>query len=153
MNPRIFRRTAGIVLGALTLTHCALEVSIVRRGETPSSIWTHLRIKPERFDISGGWVNDGANHITKEFFLKTLKHLHVNTAHLANTPGYTDTGLYARYLLKYFSKLTPFETYDTDAMLPRPDASPAQPQQPRLGDGLKPAFGGHNPVAEAQPDY
>lgn len=121
----------------LPLTYCAVEVSAARRGETPSSIWTHLRIKPERFDISGGWVNDGANRVTNEFFLKTLKRLHVNTAHLANTPGYTDTSLYARYPLKYFNQLTPFATYDTDAMLPRIHAVEF------LGE---PQYGGGRPV-------
>jgi len=71
------------------------------------SLWAHLRIKPERFDISGGWVNDRWNSITNEVFLKTLKRLHVNTAHLQNTRGYTDTDLYTRYPLKYFGHLQP----------------------------------------------
>jgi hypothetical protein len=103
----------------LPLTYAAVEVSLVRAGGAPFAIWGHLRIKPERFDISGGWVNDRGNQVARDVFLKALKRLHVNTAHLAITPGYSDTDLYARYPLKYFNALTPVETYDTDAMLPR----------------------------------
>ena len=61
----------------------------------------------------------------------------MNTAHLANTPGYTDTALYARYPLKYFNQLTPLETYDTDALLPRIHAVEF------LGE---PQYGGGRPV-------
>jgi hypothetical protein len=121
----------------LPLTYCAVEVEVALGGGHAFSLWAHLRIKPERFDISGGWVNDRRNSITNELFLKTLKRLHVNTAHLANTPGYTDTGLYARYPLKYFNRLQPFATYDTDAMLPRIHAAEF------LGE---PQYGGGRPV-------
>jgi len=82
-------------------------------------------------------VNGGKNLIANEAFLKALKRIHVNTAHIANTPGYTDAELYARYPLKYFNKLTPFETYDTDAMLPRIHAVEF------LGE---PQYGGGHPV-------
>lgn len=120
----------------LPLTYAALEVRVQRDSQPPQSLWTHLRIKPEHFDISGGWVNEGGA-VTHEAFLKTLKRLHVNTAHLATTPGYTDTPLYARYPLKYFHQLTPFETYDTDALLPRIHAVEF------LGE---PQYGGGRPV-------
>jgi len=101
----------------LPLTYTAVEVQLGPPGSF--SIWGHLRIKTERFDISGGWVNDSRNSVAKEVFLKTLKRLHVNTAHLAINPGYSDTDLYTRYPLKYFQALTPVEIYDTDEMLPR----------------------------------
>ncbi len=117
----------------LPLTYCGVEVEVAPRAGKPFPLWAHLRIKPERFDISGGWVNP----VTSELFLKTLKRLHVNTAHLQNRPGYTDTDLYARYPLKYFNPLTPFATYDTDAMLPRIHAAEF------LGE---PQYGGGHPV-------
>ena len=117
----------------LPLTYAAVEVTLGRSGADAVSIWGYLRIKPERFDISGGWVSATAG----EAYLKTLARLHVNTGHLAITPGYSDTDLYARYPLKYFNKLTPFETYDTDAMLPRIHAVEF------LGE---PQYGGGRPV-------
>jgi hypothetical protein len=117
----------------LPLTYCALEVEVAPPDGKALSLWTHLRLKPERFDISGGWVNP----VTKELYLKTLRRMHVNTAHLQNTPGYTDTELYARYPLKYFNQLKPFETYDTDTMLPRIHAVEF------LGE---PQYGGGRPV-------
>lgn len=120
----------------LPLTYAAVEVELAGPDGKPFSIWSHLRIKPERFDISGGWVN-GGNHLKDELFLKTLKRLHINTAHIANTPGYTDTDLYEKYPLKYFNKLQPFEVYDTDEMLPRIHAVEF------LGE---PQYGGGKPV-------
>lgn len=123
--------------GPLPLTYAVIEVSLAHPEAAPFSVWGHLRIKTERFDISGGWVNDKKNCVASEVFLKALKRLHVNTAHLGVTPGYSDTELYARYPLKYFNKLTPFETYDKDEMLPRIHAVEF------LGE---PQYGGGRPV-------
>ncbi|MCB9784256.1 MAG: hypothetical protein H6751_14935 [Candidatus Omnitrophica bacterium] len=122
---------------SLPLTYTALEVQVGPPDEESFSIWGHLRIKVERFDISGGWVNDRRNSVTDEIFLKTLKRLHVNTAHLGITPGYSDTELYARYPLKYFHALKPVEIYDTDEMLARIHAVEF------LGE---PQYGGGHPV-------
>ena len=127
----------SVKTGPLPLTYAAVEVMLARAGGDAFSVWGYLRIKPEHFDISGGWVNGEGNPVASEVFLKALKRLHVNTAHLAITPGYSDTELYARYPLKYFNKLTPFETYDTDAMLPRIHAVEF------LGE---PQYGGGRPV-------
>ncbi|HOJ32824.1 MAG TPA: hypothetical protein PKY35_02665 [Candidatus Hydrogenedentes bacterium] len=121
----------------LPLTYAAVEVLVEHQDKHAESLWTFLRIKPERFDISGGWVNDAKNSITKEPFLKTLKRLHVNTAHIAETPGYSDSPLYEKYPLKYFNKLTPFHIYDADAQLPRIHAVEF------LGE---PQYGGGRPV-------
>lgn len=121
----------------LPLTYAVLEVELSGPGKGSSTLWAHVRIKPERFDISGGWVNDAENHVANEVFLKALKRIHVNTAHLAVTPGYSDTDLYERYPLKYFNALTPFDVYDTDAMLPRIHAVEF------LGE---PQYGGGRPV-------
>jgi hypothetical protein len=130
--------------GPLPLTYAALEVKVLDRAGQNRTLWAHLRIKRECFDISAGWVTgdvNGRNPITFEPYLKTLRRLHVNTAHLADTPGYTDStgpdGLYTRYPLKYFHKLEPFHHYDTDALLPRIHAVEF------LGE---PQYGGGRPV-------
>ena len=123
--------------GPLPLTYAVVEVMLSRPDRSTLSLWSHLRIKPERFDISGGWVNGGGNPVAKEVFLKALKRLYVNTAHIAITPGYSGTELQERYPLKYFNRLTPFGTYDTDEMLPQIHAVEF------LGE---PQYGGGRPV-------
>jgi hypothetical protein len=109
-------------------------------GET-SSLWAHLRVKRERFDVSGGWVSSdvaGKSTLTREPFLKTLRRLHIDTAHIGEVRGYTDDAeLYARYPLKLFNRLDPVERFDTDAMLPRIHAVEF------LGE---PQYGGGRPV-------
>ncbi len=102
--------------GPLPLTYAAIEIELARGNHGTETLWAYLRIKPERFDISGGWVG-GKKALTNETFLRALKCLHVNTAHIGITPGYSDTDLYTRYPLKYFSALMPFDAYDTDDML------------------------------------
>jgi len=121
----------------LPLTYAAVEVVVKRLGDTPFALWTHLRVKPERFDIAGGWVTENHNSVTSEIFLKALKRLHVNTAYLGLTPGYSDTPLYARYPLKYLGPLIALQIYDTDALLPRIHAIEC------LGE---PQYGGGRPV-------
>ena len=123
--------------GPLPLSFVVVEVTLDREGGETLTLWGRLRVKPERFDISGGWVNGGGNPISKEVFLKALSRLYVNTAHLGITPGYSDTDLYARYPLKYFGPLSPIEAYDTDAMLPRVHGIEC------LGE---PQYGGGRPV-------
>jgi hypothetical protein len=121
------RGGAQVKTGRLPLTYCALEVTLHDPQGKPSALWAHLRIKREAFDISGGWVGgaakDGRSAVLHEPYLKTLTRLHVNTAHLGLTPGYTDQtgpdGLYTRYPLKFFGGLEPLELYDTDENLPR----------------------------------
>ena len=121
----------------LPLTYAVIEVSLRVGKKDPISIWAHLRIKTERFDISGGWVNGNHNEVTREAFLKTLRRIHVNTAHLGITAGYSDTELYEEYPLKYFNACRPIETYDTDSMLPKIHAVEF------LGE---PQYGGGRPV-------
>jgi len=122
----------SVKTGPLPLTYTIVEVTL-GKGDKDIKVWAHLRIKPEHFDISAGWTNPTKG----EPLLKTLKRLHVNTAHMQITPGYTDTELYDKYPLKYFNKLQPFETYDTDEVLPRIHAAEF------LGE---PQFGGGTPV-------
>lgn len=132
--------------GRLPLSYAVVEVQLKDDSGKSQSLWAHLRVKREVFDISGGWVQGGRNAptvMTFEPFLKTLKRLYVNTAHLADQiPGYTDQtmpgGLYDRYPLKYFNALTPVEKYETDDVLPRVHAVEF------LGE---PQYGGGRPVA------
>jgi hypothetical protein len=116
---------ARLRTGRLPLTYGALEVTLADAQGRAFSLWAHRRIKRETFDISGGWVQDSGGPVptmTHEPFLKTLKRMHVNTAHLTAVPGYTDqigpNGLYTRYPLKRFGKPEPLVEYDTEAMLP-----------------------------------
>lgn len=110
----------------LPLASAALEVTMADDQEKTFSLWAYQRIKRETFDISGGAVQDSglgpANTLTNEAFLKILMRMHVNTALIANVPGYTDQagpdGLYTRYPLKRFGRLWPIADYDQDSLLP-----------------------------------
>lgn len=117
---------ARVLTGPLPLTYAAVEVKLRDENGDVVSLWAHLRIKKETFDISGGWVNSPTpkgQTLTHEPFLKTLRRMHINTAHIGEVRGYTDQtdpdGLYSQYPLKYFSRLWPTEQYDTEEMLPR----------------------------------
>lgn len=133
----------GLILETppLPLTYGVLQVDIQDEAGVVQSLWTHLRIKREVFDISGGWVASdvhGRNTLTLEPYLKTLKRMHINTAHIAEVSGYTNNpALYDRYPLKLFNRLQPLHHYDTDAMLPRIHAVEF------LGE---PQYGGGRPV-------
>lgn len=116
---------ARVLTGNLPLTYTAVEVRLRNEDGDMMSIWAYLRIKKETFDISGGWVNSSTpkgHTLTHVPFLKTLRRMHINTAHIGDIPGYTDQtgpdGLYTRYPLKYFNRLWPINRYDTDMMLP-----------------------------------
>jgi hypothetical protein len=114
----------------LPRTYAALEVDT-----SAGSIWCHLRIKPEAFDIGGGWIGDSLSH---EPYLRLLRSLHVNTGNIEHVPGYTDNPeLAAKYPLKAFNRLWPLDVYDTDQWLPRIHAVEF------LGE---PQFGGGRPV-------
>jgi hypothetical protein len=122
--------------GTLPLSYAAVELLCRQADSKPLSLWAQLRVKREAFDISGGWVG---KHVVDEPFLKMLKRLYVNTAHLQETPGYTDNAaLYNRYPLKYFNTLQPPTQYDTDAILPRIHAVEL------LGE---PQYGGGRPMS------
>lgn len=113
----------------LPLTYTALELTT-----SAGTIWAHLRIKRETFDISGGWVGD---NIRQEPYLHLLSQLHVNAGQISEIPGYTDTELYNRVPLKLFNKLEPLKYFDTDAWLPKIHAVEF------LGE---PQYGGGRPV-------
>jgi hypothetical protein len=138
------RGGARIQTGRLPLTYTALEIQLRNEHNAKITLWGYLRIKREWFDISGGWVASrigSANTLHFSPFLKTLRRMHIDTAHIADLSGYTDQngadGLYTAFPLKYFNKLEPFDHYDTDAMLPRIHAVEF------LGE---PQYGGGKPV-------
>lgn len=120
--------------GPLPLTYAVVEVTVASGGKE-LSLWGHLRVRKEVFDISGGWVGSD-DALKSEAFHKALKRFYVNTAHMAASPGYTDTEMYAKYPLKYFNCLEPAQ-YDTDELLPRIHAVEC------LGE---PQYGGGRPV-------
>jgi len=115
------RGGAVVATGTLPLTCTALEVRLRDTSDNPVTLWAHLRIKREVFDISGGWVSskvNGRSTLTFEPYLKTLRCMHINTAHIGEVTGYTDNAeLYGRYPLKRFNRLADFDRYDAEAML------------------------------------
>ncbi len=115
----------------LPLTYAAFELAT-----SGGPIWTHLRIKRETFDISGGWIHDA---LGSEAYLNLLSHLHVNTGQIQTVAGYTDNPkLYEKYPIKLFNRLTPLDQWDTDQWLPKIHAVEF------LGE---PQFGGGRPVS------
>jgi hypothetical protein len=125
----------------LPLSYAVLEVIVQRPGQPDESLWAHVRIKREVFDISGGWVSsdvNGRNSLSFPEYRQTLKRMHINTAQIEEVAGYTDNPvLYAELPLKRFNRLWPLSHYDTDAMLPTIHAVEF------LGE---PQYGGGRPV-------
>ncbi|MBM3983892.1 MAG: hypothetical protein FJ304_27215 [Planctomycetes bacterium] len=112
------------------LTYAAVEVTTDQ-----GSLWEHLRVKREAFDIGGGWVADNLKH---EPYLKLLSRLHINMGQIQGVPGYTDQPeRYDRYPIKLCNRLWPLEDWDTDAWLPKIHAVEF------LGE---PQYGGGRPV-------
>jgi hypothetical protein len=141
------RAVVEISFEPLPLTYGLLAVDLLLPSGRKETLWGRTRIKRESFDISGGWVVNGTPFglsVTYEPFLKLLKRIHVNTAHYQGTPGYSDqsaeSGLYARYPLKYFSNLKPVEEFDRDELLPRIHAAEwlGEPQYPNPEDNESP---------------
>jgi len=123
--------------GPLPLTYCAVEVETARSEGQPASLWAHLRMKREIFDLSGGWVASrlgASNTLHAEPYLKTLRRMHVNAGMHQEVSGYSDTPLFEKYPLKYMNRLQPFDRYDSDAMLPRIHAVEFQ-GEPQYGGG------------------
>ena len=116
---------ARVSTESLPLTYAALEVILADPQGNRTSVWGHVRIKRESFDISAGHVDEeinGQRALASEFYLKTLWRMHINTANIVSVPGYTDQlgagGLYTFYPLKRFGKFEPASTFDKDEMLP-----------------------------------
>ena len=126
----------------LPLTYAVLEVRVQHGTEKKEeSLWAHVRVKREVFDISGGWVAsdvNGRNSLTIDQYLDTLKRMHINTGQIEEVGGFTDQpDRYARLPLKRFNRLWPTSRYETDEMLPTVHAVEF------LGE---PQYGGGRPV-------
>jgi hypothetical protein len=106
----------------LPLTYAAVEVRVQRPGKGEESLWSHLRIKREVFDISGGWVASdvgGKNSLSIDEYRQTLKRMHINTGQIEEVGGFTDNPKeYEKLPIKRFNRLWPLSRYDTDEMLP-----------------------------------
>ena len=114
----------------LPLTYAAIEIKT-----NHGSLWEHLRIKSEYFDISGGWTGEYLQH---EAYLKLLSSLHVNCGQIQQVGGYTDNPkLSARFPMKMFNRMMPLEKWDSDEWLSRIHAVEF------LGE---PQYGGGRPV-------
>lgn len=105
------------------LGQVAIQVGLENMKGQRKEIWAYLKIKKEKFDISAGWSNDpigGKPGFLNEYFLKTLRSLYINTAHYTGQPGFSDNDpLFAKYPIKFFGHLLPWERYDRDSLLPR----------------------------------
>ena len=125
----------------LPLTYAAVEVRVQRPNQPETSLWAHLRIKREVFDISGGWVASdikGRNSLSINEYRQTLKRMHINTGQIEEVGGFTDNPAeYAKLPLKRFNRCWPLSKYDTDEMLPTIHAVEF------LGE---PQYGGGRPV-------
>ena len=112
-----------------------LSYTVVEVTTDAGTLWEHLRVKREAFDIGGGWVADNLKH---EPYLKLLSRLHINMGQIQGVPGYTDRPeSYDRYPIKLCNRLWPLDEWDTDAWLPKIHAVEF------LGE---PQYGGGRPV-------
>lgn len=126
-----FRFTA-----AFPLARGLLAARLVDAAGTPLTLWAHLRFKVERFDIGAGWLDipsrepdaDDAGGrrvvpLAHETFLKLLRRMHVNLAHVEHVPGYLEaagpTALYERYPLRLMNGLDDVAKYNEDAWVGR----------------------------------
>jgi hypothetical protein len=135
------RGGARAAASGLPLSYVAVQVRLKAANGEESSLWAHLRVKREQFDLSGGWVASGlgqSNTLHCVPYLKTLRRMHINTGQIQEVAGYTDNpALYDLCPLKYMNRFEPFERYDNDATLPRIHAVEF------LGE---PQYGGGRPV-------
>ncbi|MFM9064029.1 MAG: hypothetical protein ACKOOI_13500 [Pirellula sp.] len=127
----------------LLLTYMALEVVLERDSSSePMSLWASMKVRPNTFDISGGWTANQVKNkmsMTNEEYLKTLALLHVNTGQIEEVDGFTNNAeLYAKYPMKRFNRLADRQRYDSEALLPTIHAVEF------LGE---PQYGGGRPVA------
>jgi hypothetical protein len=112
-------------LQPLPRSHAAVEVLLktTDRNSPQNSLWASLKIRPEQFDISGGWIAsdiNGRNSLTIENYLKTLSRMHINAGQIEEVGGYTNNPeLFNRYPFKRFNRLADLKRYDSDELLPQ----------------------------------
>lgn len=126
-----------VATGKLPPGYVAIEVPLKDRA----SVWAHVRIKRESFDIGGGWIASsigGSNTLHSEVYLKVLSRMHVNLGMHDDVPGYTDNpALFERYPMKYMNRCQPSERFESVGTFPRVHAVEF------LGE---PQYGGGRPV-------
>ncbi len=126
----------------LPLTYSAVEIQMrsVRDG-TLETLWSHMKIRPASFDISGGWIADiykDKLSLLQEPYQKTLARMHINAGQIEEVGGFTDNAeVYAKLPIKRFNRLSDRSRYDNDSMIPTIHAVEF------LGE---PQYGGGRPV-------
>lgn len=105
----------------LPLTFVAIEVALEGDAGEVEKVWGYLKVRPARFDISGGWIASNGNEgssLANEEYLKTLTQLSVNTGQIEEVGGYSDNSeLVKKYPMKRFNRLGNRERYDKEEMV------------------------------------
>ena len=131
-----------LACGRVPRAHCLVEVAVRDAGGAPATLWARLKIRPECFDIGGGWIASdvgGRSSLTLDPYRRTLRRMHVNTGNIEEVRGYTDApDVYARHPFKRFNRLADLERWDRDDVLPWIHAVEF------IGE---PQYGGGKPVA------
>ncbi|MFZ4507020.1 MAG: hypothetical protein ACOYON_04900, partial [Fimbriimonas sp.] len=114
---------------------------VVEALTNQGSIWAHLRLRVERFDIGSGWpgqVKGGQSALTAEPYLKLLRRLNVTSANIDTVPGYSDRPeLVRKYPIRAFNRMADMRFFGSDERLdlvhgveflgePQLDAKPPQ---------------------------
>jgi len=118
-------QTAGGFTAAvqpLPRRNCLVEVQLVAADGSVQSLWASLKIRPESFDISGGWIQgdiNGRSALRIDEYRRTLARMHINAGQIEEVSGFTDNPeLYQATPFKRFNRLSDFARYDRDEMLP-----------------------------------
>ena len=121
--------SGGFTVALEPLPRVPVVVEVVLRpsataaaAEPPVRLYASMKIRPEQFDISGGWIaNDvgGRQSLTIDEYLKTLSRMHINAGQIEEVGGYTDNPeLAARHPFKRFNRMADLQRYDRDELLP-----------------------------------
>lgn len=127
---RMFTGTAGLqtsggftaAVQPLPRRNCLVEVQLLAADGTRQSLWGSLKIRPESFDISGGWIQgdvNGRSALTIDEYRRTLARMHINAGQIEEVSGYTDDPqVYHATPFKRFNRLGDLARYDRDELLP-----------------------------------
>ncbi|HAV32207.1 MAG TPA: hypothetical protein DCX79_09415, partial [Planctomycetaceae bacterium] len=102
--------------------NCLVEVQLQATNGAMQSLWGSLKIRPESFDISGGWIQgdvNGRSALTIDQYRRTLARMHINAGQIEEVAGYTDDAqMYQATPFKRFNRLGDLARYDRDELLP-----------------------------------
>jgi hypothetical protein len=127
---RIPARSAGgftVDLEPLQRVPVVVEVGLSSsaNADTAASgmrLFASMKVRPEQFDISGGWIASdagGRQSLTIDEYLRTLSRMHINAGQIEEVGGYSDQpDVIARHPFKRFNRLGDLARYDRDDMLP-----------------------------------